>query len=369
MNKEIKLPKRAQKIDKITTSIEKILSSYGYNEVYLPLYEYYDILSKTVWNFSDENIIRFIDRNTGKSMVLRPDFTPQVCRNVANYWPAYPNPIRLCYKGRIFRNVNINKGLKSEMHQIGLELFGEEELYGDLEILLIGYKGLTTLNISDFKIVLSDGLFLGECLNLLKEKEQYIELLRSKRYYEIASIVKMLNLEQEKIDLFSTLPHSFGGIEVVDELINRVSFSSTLVNRLKELQKLYNNLLDLGIQKDKLIFDLGETTGLNYYTGLKFSFINKNTGGSLISGGRYDNLMEKFGLKLSACGIAFNIEEILSLYETEDEKIGIDYLVVGKNNFKKAEEFRKKGFKVLWVSDNDKIENLELLYQIKNIIS
>ncbi|MBC7195729.1 MAG: ATP phosphoribosyltransferase regulatory subunit, partial [Deferribacterales bacterium] len=149
----------------------------------------------------------------------------------------------------------------------------------------------------------------------------------------------------------------------------RVSFSSTLVNRLKELQKLYNNLLDLGIQKDKLIFDLGETTGLNYYTGLKFSFINKNTGGSLISGGRYDNLMEKFGLKLSACGIAFNIEEILSLYETEDEKIGIDYLVVGKNNFKKAEEFRKKGFKVLWVSDNDKIENLDLLYQIKNIIS
>lgn len=369
MSKDIKLPKRAQKIEKIAKSIQSILSAYGYNEVYLPLYEYYDILSKTVWKFNDENIIRFIDRNTGKSMVLRPDFTPQVCRNVANYYSAYPRPIRLSYKGRIFRNVNTNKGLRSEMHQIGLELFGEEELFGDLEILLIGYKGLTSLNISDFKIVLTDGAFLDECLKFLEDKTTYIELLKSKRYYEISSIVKMLNLEKEKDRLFHTLPHSFGGIEVIDELLKIASFSSILTDRLLEMKNLYSSLLELGIKEDKILFDLGEISGLDYYTGLNFTFINKDTGGRLISGGRYDNLMDKFGLKLSACGIAFNIEEILSLYKVEDEKTEVDYLVVGKDNFKKAEELRKKGFKVLWVSDNDKIVNLDLLYQIKNIIS
>ena len=148
-----KLPERAKKISSITSILEDIIASYGYSEIYLPLYEYYDVLSKTAWDFNDENIIRFIDRNTGKSMVLRPDFTPQVCRNVANYLDSFPTPIRLRYKGRIFKNVNINKGLRSERHQIGLELFGEDELFGDIELILIGLKGLFALGFNDFKIV------------------------------------------------------------------------------------------------------------------------------------------------------------------------------------------------------------------------
>jgi len=96
---------RAYKIGEAINKINKIFESYGFQKIYLPMYEYYDVLKDTVRDFSDENIIRFIDRTTGKSMVLRPDFTPQVCRNVTNYIDSTPMPIRLYYNGRVFRNV------------------------------------------------------------------------------------------------------------------------------------------------------------------------------------------------------------------------------------------------------------------------
>lgn len=367
METKTKLPQRVRKLKKITAEIEKILSQYGYTEVYLPLYEYYDILSKTAWNFSDENIIRFIDRNTGKSMVLRPDFTPQVCRNVANYMDSYPKPIRLSYKGRIFRNANVNKGLKSEMQQIGIELFGEEELYGDLELIAIGYKGLRSLEIENFKIVITDIKLLKECLCLVNDKDEYLDLLKTKNYHEVNKRLISGKLSSEKKELIETLPKMFGGVEVLISFKDLVSFNEKLTARAEELLNLYDNLLSIGIPKEIIVFDLAEAKGINYYTGITIGFISEE-GNVLISGGRYDNLMHNFGVDVSACGLAFNLEEILPLYNLKDEKVEIDYLLIGKDNFSKAEELRKKDFKVLWVSDKDKLENLEAMYSIKNIL-
>jgi ATP phosphoribosyltransferase regulatory subunit len=366
METKTKLPQRARKLKKIAADIEKILSQYGYTEVYLPLYEYYDILSKTAWNFSDENIIRFIDRNTGKSMVLRPDFTPQVCRNVANYMNSYPKPIRLSYKGRVFRNVNVNKGLKSEMQQIGIELFGEEELYGDLELIAIGYKGIESVGIEDFKIVLTDIYLLKECLSLVNNKEEYLNLLKAKNYCELKKKFNSGELSSKNTDLLEELPKAFGGIEVLNSIKNKVSSNTKLISRLDELLTLYDNMISMGIPKVKIVFDLAEVNGINYYTGINVRFVTDG-GNVLISGGRYDNLMHNFGVDVSACGLAFNLEEILPVYELRDEKIEIDYLVIGRENFKRAEELRKKDFKVLWVSDKGKLQNLEVMYSIKNI--
>jgi len=366
METKAKLPQRARKLKKITADIEKILSQYGYTEVYLPLYEYYDILSKTAWNFSDENIIRFIDRNTGKSMVLRPDFTPQVCRNVANYMDSYPKPIRLSYKGRIFRNVNVNKGLKSEMQQIGIELFGEEELYGDLELIAIGYKGLKSVEIDNFKIVITDINLLKECLSLVSDKDEYLNLLKTKNFHELKKKLSCGELSSEKTELIDALPKMFGGIEILNSMKDLVSFNDKLTARIEELLTLYDNLASIGIPKDTIVFDLAEANGINYYTGINIRFVSDG-GDVLISGGRYDNLMRNFGVNVSACGLAFNLEEILPAYNLKDEKIEIDYLLIGKENFSKAEELRKKDFKVLWVSDKGKLQNLEVMYSIKNI--
>lgn len=363
-----KLPERAKKISSITSILENIISSYGYSEIYLPLYEYYDLLSKTAWDFNDENIIRFIDRNTGKSMVLRPDFTPQVCRNVANYLDDYPLPIRLRYKGRIFKNVNTNKGLKSERHQIGLELFGENELFGDIELILIGLKGLFALGFNDFKIVLSDKKFLNLCLSYLETPSSFVNLLKSKQYENIKSYLSKLSIPPELSNLLSELAFSFGDISVLDKLISLANFDEVLLNRLLRIKELYQKLTYFGVSEELIVFDFGEVKGLNYYTGISVDFLNGKSSNSLVSGGRYDSLMEKFGVSMSACGIAFNIEEILLFYNIKESKEKIDYLVVGSENFLKAEELRKKSFKVLWVSDKDNAQDLQKLYSVKNII-
>lgn len=363
-----KLPERAKKISAVTSVLEDVLSSYGYSEIYLPLYEYYDLLSKTAWDFNDENIIRFIDRNTGKSMVLRPDFTPQVCRNVANYMENYPKPIRLRYKGRIFRNVNTNKGLKSERHQIGLELFGEDELFGDIELIMIGLRGLLALGFKDFKIVISDKRFLNLCLNYLENQTTFIDLLKSKQNKQIRNYLSTEKIGDGALNLLSELAFSFGDVSVLDNLILRSGFDKNIHDRLVQIKEFYKKLVKFGVPEEFVVFDFGEVKGLKYYTGISVDFLNGKSSNSLVSGGRYDSLMENFGMKMSACGIAFNIEEILLFYKKEDSKEKIDYLVIGQDNFLKAEELRKNSFKVLWVSDKYDPNDLQQFYIIKNII-
>ena len=157
-------PGRSVKMNRIEKTIKDVVKSYGYMDIFLPIYEYYDMLKDTMHNFRDENIIRFIDRNTGKSLVLRPDFTPQVARYFANYMSDFPLPIRLSYNGRVFRNVDLDKGVKSEKLQVGAELFGNSRLEADTEMLLMAKRVFAKLDIDGCKYVYGHSSFTRRAL-------------------------------------------------------------------------------------------------------------------------------------------------------------------------------------------------------------
>ena len=196
----------------------------------------------------------------------------------------------------------------------------------------------------------------------------YVDLLRSKQFENIRLYLSGLNISPELSKVLLELAFSFGDLSVLNNLVGLTSFDETLSGRLLKIKDLYNNLISFGVPEKLIVFDFGEVKGLNYYTGISMDFLNGKSSNSLVSGGRYDSLMEKFGVNMSACGIAFNIEEILLFYKIAETKEEIDYLLVGEENLLKAEELRKNSFKVLWVSDKSRVDPLKDFYSIKNII-
>lgn len=338
---------RAKNMNRIISVISDVLSLYGYSEIFLPIYEYYDVLADKTYNFSDENIIRFIDRNTGKSLVLRPDFTPQVCRIVANYLSDMPLPIRLSYSGRVFRNVGIHKGIKSEKYQVGGELFGADEELGDLEILLIVKRVMNKLRIENYKIVLGDKKFLS-ILSEFIDIDRFLRVLETKNYSDIEQYLSSIPRDSDVYRLVKYLPDAFGGLEVLSIIDELSKFSDKLKSRISYIRGLIDDFTDLGGDKEKIVFDISETRGLNYYTGINIDVVSSENGISLGGGGRYDTLMEKFGYGVTAAGVAFNVEEILSLLGLDkyiDENI---IFMDEEKGIKVAEKLRDESVKVFF---------------------
>jgi ATP phosphoribosyltransferase regulatory subunit len=356
-------PLRSRKLNEIEGALRNVLAQYGYMEIFLPLYDYYDMLAGTVQDFKDENIIRFIDRNTGKSLVLRPDFTPQVCRYAANYMNGYPLPLRLGYRGRVFRNVNMDKGIKSEKSQVGCELFGLEEMTGDIELLLMAESGMKALGLKGYRYVIGDMKFNAEVLKLVSDREKLLTVLNTKN---MGLLNKMLD-QSMPADFLRAVPFAYGGREVIAELL-ALAPNDNIKERLAYIDNFAAKLIELGIDEKTIVFDAAECKGHDYYTGLTFEILHGGIGSRIGTGGRYDNLAGKFGFDVPACGMAFYIEEIISVDKPKVEKISFDCLVAGKDRHIDAEKLRNQGKTVLYIeSEKDRDRFLDF-YDIKEIL-
>lgn len=359
---------RSGRIESALKVIKGTLNQYGYTELHLPIYEYYDLLQDTVFNFSDESIIRFIDRHTGKTLVLRPDFTPQVCRIVSGM-ENLPMPFRVCYQGTVFRSVEKDRGIKGEENQTGWEIFGESSIFGDIEIVLTANAALEKMGLNGFCFTFGDTLFLNRIKVLAGENgEKILEAVSERRTHDLKKIVSEQKTEQNLKDLIIKLPLAFGGMDNIRELEKLTSFDKELNDRIVFIKNLFNQLISCGIDENILIFDAAESKGLDYYTGVHFEILHENYGSILGSGGRYDTLMSKFDRDLTACGAALNIDNLLHFSICESKSEEYDYLVIGKDNFKKAVSLRREGKSVIFVTEENQKENFIKNYTFKNII-
>lgn len=360
---------RARRQDKIVADVKSVLEKYGYLILNTPIYEQYDLLKETAFDFSDESIIRFLDRNTGKSLVLRPDFTPQVARTVTGFMGDYPLPLRLYYMGAVFRNVALDGGHKSEEYQIGWELIGGAELCGDLEMLLLADDTLSRLCLKDYGIVVGDSKFLSRVMELSGDENGRLQkAVAGKQIGEIEKISQTAGFSKELKELIKKLPTAFGGTEEAKKLSKLVTFDKTLSERVEYILEIFDILSKNGFNMDKIIFDAGETMGLGYYTGLNLKIVHHKSGTSLGGGGRYDNLMEKFGKTVSACGMALRLDELMRFDICEDGGPSFDYLAVGDENFSKAVQLRKEGFSVIFIADKNKSKDFLQMYKFKNVL-
>lgn len=365
----------------IISVLRKIYSESGYSEIISPTLEFYDVFNTKNSTIEQEKMYKLFD-NQGRILVLRPDITTPIARIAATKLKDAPHPLRLFYTSNVFRiNENLN-GKLSEITQSGAEIIGVNNLRADVEVIMTGIKTLLGIGLKNFKIELGHAEFYKAILDDIGIESEEEELIRTyiqdKNYTLLDEYLEKnkKRINNNFIKILKELPKLFGGADVIEKALSMVCKGKG-EKALLDLKAVYNTIVSMGFG-GHISIDLGMVQHLNYYTGIIFRGYAEGVGGNVLSGGRYDSLIEQFGESQPATGFALNIDTIITalkysgcIGEKSREKILI-YFDEEKleEAYERAEELREKGSLVelcLLSSEKDakdyaEKKNMKLMY-------
>ncbi len=333
----------------IENKIIDIFCKWGYDEVKTPSFEYADIFKIT----DKESDFRFFDRNNNL-LALRNDMTAPIARVAANRLQDDNKVKRLCYLSSLYRYENIQAGKQCEFEQAGVELFGASGAAADAEVIVLAAESLKAAGIKNFIISLGHiGFIDGLCREAGLSPEQVRKVKECLRRHDA---VAMEEIAASMADAGSSLQNVFerllflqGGRNLLDELAVLLQ-GEAVKKALDDLRQIYS-LVEAYGYGDYVSFDLGLNRSLDYYTGMLFEIYLPEIGFSVAGGGRYDRMMDNFGLDCPATGFAMGIERIILALERQgamDYSRRWDVFVAwGEGNIlqaiSKADALRKEG--------------------------
>ena len=360
------LPEAAYLKRVIEKEILAVFFQWGYQEIITPIFEYLDVVSLGMEAEVIDKGYKIIDRSTGRVMVLRPDVTPQVARMVAMLFLEYPRPIRLCYRENVFRHEGEHEGREREIFQVGGELVGLPGPEGDAEMISIVVQSLRSLGMTDFKVVLGQveiSKSLIEQTGLSSEgKRSLQEALVKKDMGGVKALLSKSKMTRAAQIRFVKLLGLMGGVRVLKDALPLLTHP-TARKGLKNLKEVFT-LLSLHGVEDRVVIDMGEIRGLEYYTGVFYEVFSNGVGYEIGRGGRYDNLTAKFGSSNPSTGFAFDLERLELALENQGHHLpfsSADLLLVCprqmlNQTILEARKLRLQGYRVVQrVSNNGTI--------------
>ena len=294
--------------------MHRIFENYGFQDIQTPTFEYFDIFSREVGTTPSKDLFKFFDRE-GNTLVLRPDFTPSVVRSAAKYYGDVPLPVRLCYSGNAFINESaVYQGRLKETTQMGAELFGDDSLQADAEMIALLVDALKVSGLTKFQVEIGQVEFFKGLLQEAGLDEEEGETLRTlisqKSFFGIDELLSAKSIDDHLKNVFLQLPEAFGSIEKIEEAKSWTGNRRAL-QAIERLTALYELLKVYGCE-EYVSFDLGMLSKYKYYTGIIFRAYTYGIGQALAAGGRYDNLMQYFGKESPAVGLVIFVDHLLS---------------------------------------------------------
>jgi ATP phosphoribosyltransferase regulatory subunit len=266
-----------------TATIEKVVKVLEKNKFKLvrtPTIEYYDALSNGMGPILQKKAVKFVDA-TGELVTLRPDHTLAIARLVSTRLSQEKLPLKLYYNAPVFRNPEPHSNQDTERYQVGLEYIGDSSPKTDAETIKICIDCLKAAGIKDF------GVDIGHVDFVKGLSKSNKDALISGDYVALGEIPKR------------------GGSELVTEN--------------KDLKKCLGILKKEGYEKH-ITINKGLVKDLHYYTGIIFDVYVGKTKKSVASGGRYDNLLSKYGKKNPAIGFAINMNKLIQELAEQTKK-------------------------------------------------
>lgn len=280
----------------------------SYAEIITPEVEFYDLFLRTGNPLPQEAMLKIIDRS-GKIMVMRPDCTTPIARVAATKLRTLPLPQRLYYAQTVFRSGQAHRGGSSEIAQCGVELIGAAGKKADLEMVAMAVDSLRACGLERFHVELGHVGFFRELTARLDLEADTAEALRTliegKNFAALNDLLDTLG-ERDAVLPLRRLSHLFGGCEVLDEA-EALSGGSDALDYLRDL---YAELKAAGYAQF-IRFDLGLVHQIDYYTGVVFRGYVEGAGDAVLSGGRYDKLVEAFGRPAQATGFAVDVDAVV----------------------------------------------------------
>ncbi|MDE7004670.1 MAG: ATP phosphoribosyltransferase regulatory subunit [Oscillospiraceae bacterium] len=302
----------------VQSALVELFRRRGYTEVITPEVEFYDLFIQSGNPIPQEAMLKIIDRS-GKIMVMRPDCTAPIARVAATKLKNLALPQRLYYDQTVFRDRLAHVGGSREIAQCGIEMIGAVGEKADLEMVAMAVDALRSCGLKQFHIELGHAGFYRTLAGRMNMPEEELERLRAaiegKNFALLNDLLEPYRGE-EACAALRRLPYLFGGVEVLDE----AQALAGSCGSLDHLRRLYAELEAAGYG-NCVRFDLGLVHQLDYYTGLVFRGYAEGAGAPVLSGGRYDGLMEQFGRRAEAIGFAVDVDAVGACLTVETPKL------------------------------------------------
>jgi ATP phosphoribosyltransferase regulatory subunit len=304
------LPDEMRELRRLSLALIDTFERFGYGEVATPTIEYDEVLARGESERGAPVAYRFFDES-GELLAMRSDMTIPIARLVANRFAAAEPPFRLCYLARAYRAVRPQRGQMREFTQVGVELVGVPAPQGTVEVVEVLAAALDAAGLGRAVIGLGDS---GLYRQLLVEfgvdpetGERILDCLQRHDHVGLEAEVAELGLGDEQRDVLTRIPMLRGGAEILEEargLAGEVTERATA-----RLADTYTALAERGVA-DRVRLDLGLLRDLGYYTGAILEVYDPALGHILGGGGRYDELMWRFGRPLPAAGFSLYLERL-----------------------------------------------------------
>ncbi|HYT05074.1 MAG TPA: ATP phosphoribosyltransferase regulatory subunit [Gemmatimonadales bacterium] len=284
------------------------LEQAGYEEIIPPTFEYAEVFVRAAGGGGDEasdladRLIRFLDLD-GRLLALRYDFTASVARLAATKLADRPTPLRLSYAGKVFRQDPDREGRRPrEILQVGGELLGEDGVPADVEVLRLALDLVRGSGTPEFQVNLGHVGALAPALALIAP--------------ETRAAVRRLIDRKDAAGLAAAAPGTLTELPFIIGRRDALERAARAVGGAPDAEAAIEHLraIDAAFTDDErrhVVYDFGEVRGLDYYTGMHFEIFVAGAGAAVGGGGRYDDLMGRFGRPLPAVGLALDLDALV----------------------------------------------------------
>ena len=284
--------------------LRSLYSKYGYKQYKMRKFEEYDLYVRNKDFLISDSVITFTDTN-GKLMALKPDVTLSIVKNTKD---SDGSVQKVYYDENVYR---VSKGTHSykEIKQAGLECIGDVDTYCVCEVLSLAVKSLMTISescvvdVSDLAILFA----LYDYIGLSYEtRTRMTSLISDKNTHEMKRLCEDMSVSEESTALLEELI-SYNGTP--DEILPRLKAMAERIGAQAEFSEFESVVSSLDEElQSKLRIDFSVVSNINYYNGIVFKGFIDKIPDSVLSGGRYDSLMQSMSRKSKAIGFAVYID-------------------------------------------------------------
>jgi ATP phosphoribosyltransferase regulatory subunit len=303
------LPDEMRELRRLEQALLEVFEGRGYGEVATPAIEYEEVMARGEGRAARSSY-RFFDES-GELLALRSDMTVQIARLVASRYAGAEPPYRLCYLASAYRAVRPQSGQPREFEQAGVELIGASPAEGTVEVIEVLEAALDAAGLGRAVIGLGDADLYRQLLEELGvEGEARDEILVSLAAHDLVGLEEKLTeagIGAERVETCVALTQLRGGSEVLEQA--RGLGGAAVERAIARIGETYAELERRGAA-DRVQIDLGLLRDLGYYSGAILEVYDPALGHVLGGGGRYDGLMKRFGLDLSAAGFGLYLGRV-----------------------------------------------------------
>lgn len=299
----------AVKYTYISKTAQEIFESYGYTFIKTPIFEETDLFKRGIGEGTDvveKEMYTFKDRGD-RSLTLRPENTASVVRSyLENAIYGKEDVTKYYYNGSMFRYERPQAGRQREFNQIGVEVLGESSPILDAEVIAMSYSLLEKLGITDLEVHINS---VGTNASRTKYREMLLNFLEPMKE-ELCEDCRM-RMEKNPLRVLDCK---------VDKCKELTKDAPSIIDSLNEEERAHYETVKkyLDIFGVKYVEDSKLVRGLDYYSSTVYEIVTNKLGaqGTVLGGGRYDNLLKQLGDKdIPAVGFAAGVERMMMLLE------------------------------------------------------